>query len=1110
MVSAWRKSKKDETASLLSGQRNSSYSKPMKKKGVFSKLRKPNQYERTPPVTPDEKYDVAVVASEYDPSRFYAPTGPKAVSPYPATQIRKVEFKESAMPPALFSESYPVSSPEPYTSSAASSPPPMMYSSIASPSIAASTAPSTPAEKEKTNVKPCATSMFGFIDDICQIPRRGDTGGSVNADGTTTANQWGTVPSYDEEESTYPSLPSTTDGPSTAYSRSVMNSYAQDSSYGGGHRSNDIPSIEEAPSHDHENFEVVLDSSLLSSPPNSPKRKSWFKSNEEAAPKTLEGMESGKTQDSKRGLVRRLFSGRKKKQDPPAQLQQEQYEDDQYHEEDEQPQEEPMEEEYAEEEQAIFIPEMEENPKEPLPGRETQLEPSPLEHARSAPPALAAGPYEESAQAPAEPGPGAADDILSALGNILSALDPLGGMYEEEKKEEEPVLEESQPQTEKSFEDLLDDVGPDDETEDNRTPVPGSRENVQRERSKSFDEIPENIKTEKVSRRTLSFGGLAKKISKPFAKKNKDISPSDPPAVAAAPSALASTAAAAAAADGPKDVKKKKAKKDKPLWKSTVDPNTGRTYWYNRITRESTYNPPPEAFESKPKPVPSENTPVAEPSTPKKKKKQTQKQKPLWKPVVDKNSGRTYFYHRKTRETTWIMPEELKQLELEKAQQEEAAPLGKNDTTKSQEGGDDTTNGEGRAPPMVVEAEMTEESQARISKGERGLLGTSFDVEADQGMHEQGNVDPALADKRKEIQRLLNSLSPPESSSVDQLMEEYAGRENVLVAQLREKVEARPFDEPMVEVGAIPKPSPSRLTGRTTTFMSKSSAATRSSNITDKTERIRNTRIGKSRIEPISETMSTTTSISSHRGDTFDISSTPPRSGAVPRERELKVEELTNSRVAAETFDKPGRVVRSRGSTTDELDEGSYYGDDEVNTYGTDSVSALSENDAEFSNRKDNFEQARRRALDDAIEREDWDLAAALSEGMRATNTLGDYAKAHSTWNQSDLDKFIANNDWDAVKSYIARMRDAKKEGHDVAPPPITKSQSAQSDSVLRAPSRKEAPPTIGKSQSFSKSVGARSQLQHKNFMSDSSWTSEEPSYDSGTDEEESYDSDYS
>jgi hypothetical protein len=207
------------------------------------------------------------------------------------------------------------------------------------------------------------------------------------------------------------------------------------------------------------------------------------------------------------------------------------------------------------------------------------------------------------------------------------------------------------------------------------------------------------------------------------------------------------------------------------------------------------------------------------------------------------------------------------------------------------------------------------------------------------------------------------------------------------------------------------------------------------------------------------------------------------------------VEELTDSRISAESYEgngeRRGRIVRGRAKERTEVlkthNDTVYDGDNETDdgngtsayendTYGTDSVSALSENDADFFHRRDNFEQARRRALDDAIEREDWDLAAALSEGMRAANLPGGYEKAHTSWNQSELDKFIANNDWSAVKSYIARMREMSK----------TKS---------RGPTERN---------SANKNIGARSQLQHKDLMSESSWTSgSESSYESYDSESE-------
>merc|ERR1712238_250467 len=268
--------------------------------------------------------------------------------------------------------------------------------------------------------------------------------------------------------------------------------------------------------------------------------------------------------------------------------------------------------------------------------------------------------------------------------------------------------------------------------------------------------------------------------------------------------------------------------------------------------------------------------------------------------------------------------------------------------------------------------------------------------------------------------------------------------------------ESKPFDEPQSTGGPallfLPR-SPQRFGNRSMTYVSKASANTRSSALTDRTEKIKNTAKGRlSSINPINENMSTATSISSRHDDErerFHVRGDVPPNRRVPsrvpvlRERQLMVEELTDARISAESYEgnageKRGRIVRGRPHHVKMLpDDVVYDGDNDTeedyaanydnDTYGTDSVSALSENDTDFLNRRDNFDQARRRALDAAIEIEDWDLAAALSDGMRASNLPGGYEKAHSTWNQSELDKFIANNDWTAVKSYIARMREMSK-----------------------------------------------------------------------------------
>lgn len=1084
---------------LADKKQGSSYTPQKKKGGFFSK-----KYERTPPVTPDDKYDVAVVASEYDPSQSFGFSPPKPVAPYPSTPMRKVEFKPNKAPPVF-------------------TPPPALTPErvLANTQNVAQTAKGL--EDPPAKQPPVESSLYSqtlnFIDDICQVPKPKEEGQQ------RSAPEWGTAPSGEEDGSTFePSYQTSTYGGTdgyTDYSKSYLTSRGSVSE----------TSEPREETIEHENFEVVLDTTNLnSSSSESPKRKS--RGNKEESK-----LASAAKAEGKRSLVKRLFSSRKK--------------DDLVKEEDVEPEkaEDPLQElssyddpEIQDDAAVMDYPELrEENCTDPPAqhDRELQVSSAPnLQKSRSDPPAAEVPPDLQRSLSPVE-------EVLNSIGSMFSYYNT-----EEEKKEEEPSTAAQEGTTQlKGSDDLYGDmVGPEDEVEENLTPNgsfmdPEDRD-VHGAGSTPQEDGKESAKDK--TKRTLTLGTLAKRISKPFARKKDDKTPSTPDkAVVSNTSASMDTNAVAGVVASEQEtatkteapVKKKKQKKNKPLWKSTVDPKTGRTYWYNRVTRESTYNPPPEAFEgegteaveketepakketeaaktaqqeetsavtvakidgpaeteakeiSKAAPAASPKRPAPSPArsaasakaasvaaSPERKTK-----KPLWKAVVDKNSGRTYYYHRKTRETTWTMPEEFKAVQEEEKNPEELAAVEEQAEDKPVNEGVSNEEITEDTPLQVVQAELSEESKERINKGEKGLLDNSYELEEDT-----------------EEPDLFETPAAPEE---------------------------KPFDEPVVDVGDIPmtRASPPRMGSRTTTFLSKASATTKSSVKTDKTERIRNTgALGRSKgIETISETMSSTTSISSHHDEVR--LNTPDRVGAMMRPRELKVEDLTDSRVAAETYDRSGRVLYGQfDRSAEDTEDGSYYGDNEVDTYGDDSVSALSEADNDFSHRKENFEQARRRALDDAIEREDWDLAAALSEGMRATTTTSDYAKAHDSWNQSDLDKFIADNDWDAVKSYIARMREAKKAGQEEMPPPITKTYSAASDPTVRMATTSRtvsSPPTISETSSFpyEKRIGSRSQAQHDRIQQrEESQDSE--SYDSGDDstemsrslDEDTYDSEYS
>ncbi|CAB9499139.1 expressed unknown protein [Seminavis robusta] len=585
-----------------------------------------------------------------------------------------------------------------------------------------------------------------------------------------------------------------------------------------------------------------------------------------------------------------------------------------------------------------------------------------------------------------------------------------------------------------------------------------------------------------------------------------------------------------------------------------------------------------------------------------------------WKAATDAQ-GRTYYYHRESRATSWVKPKEFDaQVAAIKKYKEDMEALKKESETQQ----------------VIDGYKSVEAIQNKLRK------------------KTQRDFDPEVWQTKQEILDIVKTMPLPQGTNIERLLVQYDGREEQLLANLRDLVESKPFDEPF-QAPSTPsktKSEPSKpqapladhptviesnplnishassisvnsssnnlnavdVQHRIRTAVSSSTRISEKTSITEKTEKVRNTSEHQGQgIAPIREgaqggTVSTGSISSASGGMPLRSESlgfppsgrVPSKIPAVPRSRELKVEEFGNNRIAKETFNGDGVVPNAIGSTAaggsairsespvakggpppadmqkgtpkvvaeqlvamsslDDDDDDSYNGDyeetvdergtDTASEKNTDSISALSEADVDYQAQKENFERARRRALDVAVEREDWDLAAALSEGMKQVKESLYGKPQQREWTQTELDRFISENDWDAVSKYIAHMRDnplssasnggpaislsgrdpvtgRELDGH-VQPPtrvpvpgPIvggsgppayvseatkrasthTKSGRRQQQERMR---RNSAAGSVSSSQGSAKRAqtrfGARSQLQHSDLNSISSWTNSSPS----------------
>jgi hypothetical protein len=496
----------------------------------------------------------------------------------------------------------------------------------------------------------------------------------------------------------------------------------------------------------------------------------------------------------------------------------------------------------------------------------------------------------------------------------------------------------------------------------------------------------------------------------------------------------------------------------------------------------------------------------------------------LWKSVEDPNSGRLYYYHRFTRKTTWSKPDNFDALARQEKEQELCKSV-RPETGKANEFKDQSTS----AIPsdILINSEMSAVQQKRIDTGDEPT-----------GAGGSQSILKKTHPRAEEITRLLAKMSPPNSDSVAKLMDQYEGREDELVVQLRGLVKNQPFDEPGAFASAeFPVDEGPSLAARTLSNPSLHSLNIRTQTAytlttvisarTDKTDRIANTAKRGNMFESIreGEEVYDDDSLSSNNESVpechVNVSAKTQRALEAQkrnsgRTRSLKVEEFTSSRWGLQAEHYDGQVIapsspsqqKARkaptGTTpktsppagtpvwTNSSDtESNYNGDNDetdVDTFN-DTVSALSAPDPEFAIRRDEFNRDRRKTLDDAIKRKDWDLAASVTDNIR-NRSMDDHSEPesrHAEWTQSELDQFISDNDWDAVASYIAQMRDAKHKA-------FTPNGDARNETAVQSASIQMAAKTVSFDSNVQKRFGARSQLQSVNSedeQSNSSWESE-------------------